>query len=214
MFRDSTACVLTTGPESTVIMINLYLLLLASLAFAINTTPSALTPAFNPNTTLPVPSLDLAYRCASPAQHDPGRRMPSALDCLNVFTYVLATTPNHDRPIEWSKKAVSGQIELPYRRSSGSCQLHVRLTTAVPARTIEIATFDQVIGASMRIVEVCLLNSRPDLEHWGGAALAGLGSYLDVVIGGSPDAGNDVGSINKTTAVNVSGECLDGVSGT
>lgn len=81
---------------------NLYLLLLASLAFA-NITSSTL---LNPNTTLFLPALDLAYRCASSAKPDPGRLMPSALDCLNVLTCVLATTPNHDRPIQWSKKGL------------------------------------------------------------------------------------------------------------
>ena len=192
MFCDYCMCTHDRSWRKNVTMINLYLLLLASLAFAINTPPSTLTPSINPNSTLPVPSLSLAYRCAIPTRPDPGRLTPSALDCLNVLTYILATTPNHDRPMEWSKQAVSGQIELPYRRSSGSCQLHVRLTTSVPARTIETATFDQIIGASMRIVEVCLLNSRPGEKHWGGAALAGLGRFLDVVIGGAPDAGSDL----------------------
>ncbi|KAL9066008.1 MAG: hypothetical protein Q9161_007859 [Pseudevernia consocians] len=192
---------------------NVYLLLLAFFTSAINTTPSLLSPDVYPNTTQPLYSFGIAYRCASPAQHDPGRRMPSALDCLNVLTYVLATTPNHDRPTQWSRGAGSGQTMLPYRRSSGSCQLLVRLTPAEPAVVIETATFDQVIGAAMRITEVCLLNSRPDVEHWGGAALAGLGSYLDVIIWGSPQSGgSEAGLGNETVALDESGAWITGDS--
>lgn len=194
---------------------NLYLILLALLTSAINTTPSFLSSGIDPNTPLPSSSLNVAYRCASSAKLDPGRQTPSALDCLNVLTFILATTPNHDRPTQWSRNPASGHIMLPYRRSSASCQLLVRLTTTVaPAPTIETATFDQVIGASMRIVEVCLLNSRPDTEHWGGAALAGLSSYLDVVVWGAPEPGGDEAILsNETVSLNNgSGAWVTGVS--
>ena len=192
---------------------SLYLLLLASFTSAINTAPPLLSPGVYPNTTRPLPSVGIAYRCVSPAQHDHGRQMPSALDCLNVLTFILATTPNHDRPTQWSRDAVSGQTMLPYRRSSGSCQLLVRLTPAERALVIETATFDQVIGAAMRITEVCLLNSRPDAEHWGGAALAGLGRYLDVIIWGSPVSGGDEAGLgNETVALDGPGAWINGVS--
>ena len=104
---------------------------------------------------------------------------------------------------------------LPYRRNSGSCQLFVRLTSVVPAPVVETATFDQIVGAAMRITESCLLNSRPDVQHWGGAALAGLRQHLDVVLFGTPTPGGskaDPG--NETVALSDSGKWVNGLSQT
>lgn len=180
---------------------NLYLLLLASLTAPINAAPTLPSPGVDSNITLPLPSLGVAYRCASPAQRDPGRQMPSALDCLNVLTFILATTSNHNRPTQWSVIPGPDHTRLPYRRSSGTCQLLVRLTPMIiPAPTTEIATFDEVIGAAMRIIEVCLLNSNPDVEYWGGAALAGLNKYLDIVVWGSPSPGDNSAALNESGA--------------
>ena len=90
---------------------------------------------------------------------------------------------------------------LPYRRSSGTCQLLVGLTTLAPVPSTETATFDRVIRGAIRVIEGCDLNSRPDVEHWGGAALAGLDSYLDVVVCGTPDSdGNETYLYNETVA--------------
>ena len=194
---------------------NLYLLFLASLTCAINAEPSFPSSDAISNTTLPLSSLGMEYRCASPEPRDPGRQLPSALDCLNVLTFILATTPNHNRPTQWSQIPDSGHIMLPYRRSSGSCQIFVRLTETEPAPTVETATFDQVVGGAMRIIEVCLLNSRPDVTHWGGAALAGSRSYLDVIVWGvAIPSGNGGGVENETVALNISGTWLTGVSWT
>lgn len=195
---------------------NFYLLLLAALTSATNTTPSLLSPGVvDPNTTLPLSSLDVAYRCASPARHDPGRVMPSALDCLNILTFILATTPNHNRPTQWSRFPGSDHTILPYRRFSGTCQLVVRLTPVHPAPTVETATFDHVIGAAMRIIEVCFLNSRPDTEHWGGTAVVGSSKYLDVVVWGAPDSGGNEALLNnETVALNGSGAWIPRLSQT
>lgn len=195
---------------------NIYiLLLLASLVSALNRSPSLLSPGVEPNGTLPPSSLDAVIHCASPAQHDPGRQMPLALDCLNVLTFILATTPNHDRPIRWSRSPTLGQAKVPYRRSSGSCQVFVRLTTDYPAPTMEIATFDQVIGLGLRLVASCFLNSSPYGQHWGGAAAAGLDNYLDVTVWGAPDSGGiEAGLDNETVALNVSGASVTAVSQT
>ena len=194
-------------------MMNLYLLLLVPLACAINTPPSLLSSNVDPNTTLPLPSFDVSYRCASPAQRDPGRRLPSALDCLNVLTFILATTPNHDQPTQWSRISGYGYTILPYRRNSGSCQLFVRLTSAVVAPPVETASFDQVVGAAMRVVEVCLLNGRPNTEHLGGAAITGSGKYLDVVIWGTSESGDSEAAVNnETSAGNESGAWVNQLS--
>lgn len=186
---------------------NLYLLVLVSLASAVDTTSPLLSLDVNANTTLPLVSLDYAYRCASQTPHQPGRRTPTALDCLNVLTYMLATTANHDQPTEWTRNPASGQMPLPYRRSSGSCQLYIQLTQNRPGPTIETASFDQVIGAAMRIIEVCLLNGRPDVKQWGGAAVVGLSGFLDVVVWGTPISGGDEGvQSNETVDLSESGQ--------
>ena len=58
----------------------------------------------------------------------------------------------------------------------------------------------------MRIVEVCILNSRPDVEHWGGAAVAGSSSYLDIVVWGAPQSdGHGDALSNETLSLNGSG---------
>ena len=194
-------------------MKSIYLLILASLASAVNIKASLLSSGVDVNTTLSLPSLEFAYRCASPGQHEPGRQTPSALDCLNVLTFMLATTPSHDLPTQWSRIPASGQNLLPYRRNSGSCQLFVQLTQKHPAPTIETASVDQVIAAAMRITEVCILNSRPGVEHWGGAALVGLSRYLDVIILGTPISGGNKGALsNETVKMNESGDWVTGIS--
>ena len=179
---------------------NLYLLLSLppSLAFAINT---ILSPNGKPSSPLPLSSLDIAYRCASSEEPVFGRRIPTALDCLNVFTFILATTPNHDQPTQWSQAPASGRTKLPYRRSSGTCQFLVRLTSTVPSSIIETASFDQVIAAALRIVEVCILNGRADVQTSGGVGLGGRNGHLDIVVWGAPVAHGHEGLLSNETAV-------------
>lgn len=180
---------------------NLYLLLLpASLAFAINTT---LSPNSEPSSPLPLSPLEVAYRCASSEEPIVGRRIPTALDCLNVLTYILATTPNHDRPTHWSRALTPDSTKLPYRRNSGTCQFLVRLTTTVPSSMIETASFDQVIAAALRIVEVCILSGRADVRPSGGVGLGGRSGHLDIVIWGAPVSDGHQGYLsNETAALN------------
>ena len=182
---------------------NLYLLLsLASLAFAINTKPSQNGEPSSP--LLPSP-LDVAYRCASSDEPIAGRRVPTALDCLNVLTFVLATTPNHDQPTDWSRVSGSHRTKLPYRRNSGTCQFLVRLTTTVSSAIVETASFDQVISAALRIIEVCILNGRPDVKPSGGVGLGGRNGYLDIVVWGAPVDGHEGTLSNETAILNGSG---------
>lgn len=78
---------------------------------------------------------------------------------------------------------------------------------------MDTATFDQVVGAAMRITEVCILNSRPDVTHWGGAALAGVGRFLDVIVWGTPEAGGNEGGLrNETVALTGSSVWVAGTS--
>ena len=65
----------------------------------------------------------------------------------------------------------------------------------------------------MRIVEVCLLGARPDVDHSGGVAVAGLGGHLDIVVWGAPDVGGDEGVLsNVTAALNGSAVWVDQAS--
>ena len=177
---------------------NLWLLLLpASLAFAINT---ILSPNGVPSSPPTLSPLNASYRCASAEQPIAGRQVPTALDCLNILTFVLATTPNHDQPTQWSRRLDSGHTKLPYRRNSGTCQFLVRLTTTVPSSMIEVASFDQVIAAALRIVEVCILSGRTDVKPSGGVALAGTSGHLDIVVWGSPVTQGHERLLNNDTA--------------
>ncbi len=105
---------------------------------------------------------------------------------------------------------------LPYRRVSGNCQLLVRLHTSAPLQTVETATVDQIVGAAMRVIEVCILKGRPGVEQPGGVAVAGLSGQLDVVIWGAAESEGGVGGGgvgNGTVALNGSGGVNDLVSG-
>ena len=175
---------------------NLCLLFLASLALTANTASSS---AINPNTSLPLSSFAVDHRCASPAPPIAGRRTPTALDCLNVLTFILATTPNHNQPTKWSQLPGHDHITLPYRRSSGTCELLVRLNKHAPPSAIDISSVDHVVGNSMRLIEVCLLYGKPDVEQSGGRASAGAYRYMDVVIWGAPDSGGNGGALSNRT---------------
>ena len=64
----------------------------------------------------------------------------------------------------------------------------------------------------MRITEVCLL-SRPDIEHWGGAAVVGLSRFLDVVVWGTPMSGGNEGvQSNETLELTESGGWITATS--
>ena len=163
----------------------IHFLLLASLIHTGDASTSLLFPAFNPNES-PPPSLEGSpYQCSSRFVR-PGYQVATALDCLNVLTFILATTPNHNQPTEWSRPAHS-----IYDRSSGTCSLAVRFKTAKGSTTVETASFDEIIAAAMRLVEVCLLNSdsRPAGEERGGVATAGSRNLLQVIIYGAREAG-------------------------
>ena len=177
---------------------NLCLLLLASLASAINTESFS---DIEPSSPLPLSPLSVAYRCASSEEPIAGRRIPTALDCLNVLTFVLATTPNHDQPTQWGRTPSSGQTKLPYRRNSGTCQFLVRLTTTVPSSITETASFDQVISAALRIIEVCILNGRTDVKSSGGVGLGGRDGHLDIVVWGAPATLGHEGFFSNETAI-------------
>ena len=209
--RDISKTALTSP---SIIDMIVHFLLLAWLTYASDTSTSLLLPTIDPNDTLPLSSLGSTYRCAPTPEREPGRNTPTALDCLNILTFILATTPDHDQPREWSRIASPVRTLLPYTRHSGTCKLLVQLTSATGRTTIETATFDEVIGAAMRLIEVCLLGSRPGEEPWGGVAVTGSRNFLDVIIFGTAlpvgIEGATVGLRNGTDALKQSGSMAAG----
>ena len=185
----------------TVTMI-IHFLLLASLIYTSDASTSLHSPTVNPNEAPPPSLSDISYTCA-PRIVRPGYQTATALDCLNLLTFILTTTPNHNQPTEWSRPARS-----TYDRSSGTCSLAVRLESTVSSTAVETASFDEVVASAMRLIEVCLLNgdSRPAGEQRGGVATAGSRKLLRVVICGTREAkGVTADSGNGTVAINGSG---------
>ena len=89
----------------------------------------------------------------------------------------------------------------------------MRLSTKSRAPTAEeTASFYQIVAASMRIIEVCLLN-RPVSEPAGGAAVAGMDGNLDIVIWGEHINGGKEDTVgNATDALDGIGPWFDPVS--
>ena len=89
----------------------------------------------------------------------------------------------------------------------------MRLFTKSRAPTAEeTASFDQIVAASMRIIEVCLLN-RPVSEPVGGVAVAGMDGKLDIVVWGEHVNGGKEDTVgNATDALDGTGPCFDPVS--
>ena len=54
-----------------------------------------------------------------------------------------------------------------------------------------MASFDEIVAAAMRLIEVCLLNSdrRPAEEERGGVARVGSSKLLRVIVHGTREAG-------------------------
>ena len=190
----------------------IHFLLLASLIYTGNASTSLLSTAVNPNEAPPPSLLGISYQCA-PRIVRAGYQTATALDCLNLITFILATTPNHNQPTEWSRPAHS-----TYDRNSGTCSLAVRLDTAASSTAVEMASFDEIIAAAMRLIEVCVLksDSRPAGEQRGGVATAGPSGLLRVIICGAREAGAVEGvtadSGNRTAAMNGSGAVAAGDS--
>ena len=183
----------------------IHFLLLASLIYTGHASTSLLSPAVNPNEAPPPSLLGISYQCA-PGIVRVGYQTATALDCLNLITFILATTPNHNQPTEWSRPT-----NPTYDRSSGTCSLAVRLDITASSTAVEMASFDEVVAAAMRLIEVCVLkgDSRPAGQQRGGVATAGASGLLRVIVCGTRETGAVEGvtanSGNMTAAMNGSG---------
>ena len=187
---------------------NIRLLLLASLTSAITPPPPFLD--LNANVSLPPPQLGVQYRCATPSERKLDTQVPSALDCLNLMTFILATTPDHDKLMTWTRTPQAGEVMLPYQRDTGSCLLWVQLARANPQPKFERATFDEMIAAALRVLEICMLEYVPGAVKLGGLAQTGSSGDLLVMIAGTKGIRDGDGeSRNETSILNPSEAGVD-----
>jgi len=159
------------------------LLLLVSAAFAMNASSSLSNS---------VPT------CAGSQAVERGN--PRPVDCLNLATFILATTADRSRPIQFSGHPSEGQIELPYTRSSGTCELFVIIANTDPYPGVPVtSSFDEVLSGMLDIVGVCLLNNIPEAVNFGGVTEAGVSGRLTIGICGLRRTGGNGGlQGNKT----------------
>ena len=120
----------------------IHLLLLASLIYTGDASTSLLFPVVNTNESPPASLLGFSYECA-PRIVRTGYQIATAVDCLSLLTFILATTPNPNQPIEWSRPA-----HPIFHRSSGTCSLTARLRLG--STEVEMASFNEIIAAARR----------------------------------------------------------------
>ena len=121
---------------------------------------------------------------------------PSALDCLNVAAFILATTPNHADPIRISDDATVGQIQMPWFRESGTCQIKLEIAGT---KRLYTSSFDEILRIMLGVVGTCLLNNRPLAEQWGGSATFGFNSNLALLLSGTQKVGEAGGALGNET---------------
>lgn len=151
----------------------------------------ASTIATNASTPLHVSS---ETYCAPPQDpHTFIARHPVALDCLNLATFILATTPNHADPIQLSNGATAGQVKTPWFRTSGTCVITVVSTGP------DTTSFDEILRIVLELVGNCFLDNRPLEEHWGGNARFGVNDRLSMLLSGTLKVGEAEGGLGNVT---------------
>jgi len=156
-------------------MTHYILLLLVSSTLAINAT----SPLFNNDPF-----------CARNAAVDRGNPRPT--DCLNLATFILATTSDRSQHFQFSRHPSEGQMKLPYTRGSGTCVLSVIITTTDPTPDVLVtSSFDDTLRNVLDVVGVWLLNNSPEAENFGGVAKVGVGDRLTVGIYGTRTIGGN-----------------------
>lgn len=95
-----------------------------------------------------------------------GREHSHAIDCLNLFTFILATE-DHIEPRTFFRPPVSRSEKRPpsYQRHAGTCELTIALPGDPTTSKSVISTIDQILRLTLRIVGECLLDGRPDTAH-------------------------------------------------
>ena len=190
------------------------------LIFLLLGTTAALSPS-KPvsNFTTPIINSSLSAtpqpRCAiEPRAHGGNVR---ALDCLNVYTYILATTANRIQPMRYAGSPLARRSTV-YSRQSGTCEFVVSLWDRDSAKPPylppppEIATLDEMLGRGLYVVSQCLMDSRPESTHFGGIVRLKTGSNLWIAMGSV--ALRDGGGGNGTMSLDegMSDQWLDAIS--
>ncbi|KAL6713398.1 hypothetical protein ACLMJK_008863 [Lecanora helva] len=159
---------------------------------SLSTSNSIESPAPVTNLSTPV-SLQCETR---PMGH---RRNVRAIDCLNLFTFILATEPDHTQPITYSLRPGQRSGAIVWSRSSGGCEFFVTLGQARHKAPLpETTTLDRILGVGLGIVSDCFLNGQADDTHWAGAGKFDYQSKVKIGILGSLPQGDARQSGNGT----------------
>ena len=157
---------------------------------------------------LALPSLNVSAQrpyqlsCAEgPVNH---RRNVRAIDCLNLFTYILATTTDHTAPITYGLDPDQKSSAIVFKRESGTCGFFVGIGSskmqAVPPP--ETTTLDVVLGVALYLVAHCLLDGKPDSTHWAGVGKWSPSSNVKISVAGLRPSGYNGGDMNETLFLN------------
>ena len=179
-------------------MISYYILFLLCSRFviAIDSLPDPLTT----NNQSQVASPTTKYSCAFSGVA--GRANVRAIDCLNLFTFILATE-HHASPVTFSLPPGQSGYETVYTRHAGTCELAVIMGRFGQRVNPETVTFDQLLQVGLSIVSNCLLNGEPDDTHWGGVGKINPASNLRIAIAGLKPAVTNGGSANTNSSLDV-----------
>lgn len=128
-------------------------------AIAINNSPAnILQPAINTSSLL----------TATTTQHAncfPSRRSTQgtvrAIDCLDLFTFILATTPDTTLRQTYLPAEPERPPPLGFHRTVGTCDFTV-VNNGLTAAT---ASMDEIIRSALGILASCFFDNKSDLTH-------------------------------------------------
>ena len=178
----------------------LTLILLRSLIRA--SSPSTNNPSISshPATNLSTPVL---LNCANRAVDQ--RPNVKAIDCLNLFTYILATEPHRTQQMIFGLLPGQRPGTKVFDRRTGTCEFFLVLGggsgSSAGKPPAETSTLDTVMGVALEIVSNCLLDNRPESTHWAGCAKFSYTSNLKICIAGPLPEGQDAGGVNATLSL-------------
>lgn len=94
------------------------------------------------------------------------RRYVTAIDCLNLFTYILATEDHITQQTFFRRPVEPGAPRPPsYQRQAGSCELTVSLTGDPTISNSATSSIDYIMRMALIILGQCFLDNRPDSTH-------------------------------------------------
>ncbi len=143
-------------------MLSILVLLFVSstLAIAINSSPgSLLQPGSNVSSLLSSLDAVSATKCA--VRSLDYRHNVRAIDCLNLFTFILATE-DHTKKQTFILPPDAAPGATVYSRRAGTCELGVIFSAG---NTAVESSVDEILRAALRVVGRCLLDNRPDWSH-------------------------------------------------